>query len=63
LETVLKPGGRFVISLRMLLASAAGRCYSLSEIRNWLERAGLRRAHPIALRRPLTSSLVISGQS
>jgi hypothetical protein len=44
----------------MLLTTAAGRCYSFREIRGWLERAGLRNAHQIALPTPLTSSLVIA---
>jgi hypothetical protein len=48
-----------IFSLLMLLTTAAGRCYSFSEIKLWMERAGLANVEQINLPPPLTSSLVI----
>lgn len=52
-----------IFSLLMLLTTTAGRCYSLGEIRRWMERASLRDAQQIALPPPLTSSLVIATKN
>ena len=49
-----------VFSLLMLLTTAGGRCYSLGEVRNWLERGGLVDVERVELPAPLTSSLVIA---
>jgi SAM-dependent methyltransferase len=59
-ESHAHPSEGAIFSLLMLLTTAAGRCYSFREIRGWMERAGLRNAHQIALPPPLTSSLVIA---
>ena len=48
-----------IFSLLMLLTTASGRCYSFSEIKLWMERAGLSHVQQIDLPPPLTSSLVI----
>jgi precorrin-6B methylase 2 len=48
-----------IFSLLMLLTTASGRCYSFSEIKLWMEHAGLSHVQQIALPPPLTSSLVI----
>ncbi len=48
-----------VFSLLMLLTTDGGRCYSLGEVRGWLERGGLVDVERVELPAPLTSSLVI----
>jgi hypothetical protein len=48
-----------IFSLLMLLTTDGGRCYSFSEIKDWMEKAGLRQIEQIDLPPPLTSSLVI----
>jgi O-methyltransferase domain/Dimerisation domain len=48
-----------IFSLLMLLTTESGRCYSFSEIKSWMEQAGLSRVRQIDLTPPLTSSLVI----
>lgn len=48
-----------IFSLLMLLTTESGRCYSFSEIKSWMERAGLRDVQRVDLPAPLTSSLVI----
>ena len=48
-----------IFSLLMLLTTASGRCYSFSEIKLWMEHAGLSHVQQIDLPPPLTSSLVI----
>jgi 3-hydroxy-5-methyl-1-naphthoate 3-O-methyltransferase len=48
-----------VFSLLMLLTTEGGRCYSFSEIKTWLEGAGLQQIRQIELPAPLTSALVI----
>jgi SAM-dependent methyltransferase len=50
-----------LFSLLMLLTTAGGRCYSFTEIKGWMERAGLPRIRQIDLPPPLTSSLVVAG--
>jgi len=48
-----------IFSLLMLLTTESGRCYSFSEIKNWMEQAGLSQVRQIDLPPPLTSSLVV----
>jgi hypothetical protein len=48
-----------IFSLLMLLTTASGRCYSFSEVKAWMEQAGLSRVQRIDLPPPLNSSLVI----
>lgn len=48
-----------IFSLLMLLTTDGGRCYSHAEIKDWLERAGLRHVREVLLPPPLTSSLVV----
>lgn len=48
-----------IFSLLMLLTTESGRCYSFSEIKFWMEHAGLSRVEHLDLPAPLTSSLVI----
>lgn len=48
-----------IFSLLMLLTTESGRCYSFSEIKSWMEDAGLSRVQRLDLPAPLTSSLVI----
>jgi hypothetical protein len=43
----------------MLLTTTGGRCYNFSEIKTWMERAGLSQVQQIDLPHPFTSSLVI----
>jgi hypothetical protein len=52
-----------IFSLLMLLTTGSGRCYSFSEIKLWMERAGLANVEQINLPAPLTSSLVIGTSS
>jgi len=49
-----------LFSLLMLLTTTGGRCYSFTEIKGWMERAGLRQIHQIDFPSPLTSSLVVA---
>jgi hypothetical protein len=51
-----------IFSLLMLLTTASGRCYSFSEIKLWMEDAGLSHVQQIDLPPPLTSSLVIGAK-
>lgn len=48
-----------IFSLLMLLTTESGRCYSLREVKGWLEKAGFARVRQIPLPSPLTSSLVV----
>ncbi|HZA54970.1 MAG TPA: methyltransferase [Candidatus Udaeobacter sp.] len=48
-----------IFSLLMLLTTTSGRCYTFSEIKLWMEQAGLSQVRQIDLPPPLTSSLVI----
>ena len=48
-----------IFSLFMLLTTAHGRCYSVGEVRHWLETAGFKHVAQTPLPPPLTSSLVI----
>lgn len=51
-----------IFSLLMLLTTEAGRCYSFSEIKSWMEQAGLSKVRQIELPYPLTSSLVVGSR-
>jgi hypothetical protein len=51
-----------IFSLLMLLTTDAGRCYSFTEIKGWMERAALREIRQVDLPPPLTSSLVIGAK-
>lgn len=53
------PPAGALFSLLMLLTTESGRCYSLNEIKSWMEQAGLSQVRQINLPPPLTSSLVI----
>ena len=55
----VNPAVGAIFSLLMLLTTAGGRCYSFSEIKNWMHRADLSNIERIDLPPPLTSSLVI----
>lgn len=48
-----------IFSLLMLLTTDGGRCYSFTEIKAWMEQAGLTHIEQIDLPAPMTSSLVI----
>jgi hypothetical protein len=61
-ETRAHPPVGAIFSLLMLLTTDGGRCYSLAEIRRWLELAGLKHVRQIDLPPPLTSSLVIGAR-
>ena len=61
-ETRARPPVGAIFSLLMLLTTDGGRCYSFSEIRSWLEDAGLKHVRQIDLPAPLTSSLVIGAR-
>lgn len=52
-----------VFSMLMLLTTEQGRCYSLREVKGWLENAGFSRVTEVSLPQPLTSSLVIGEKS
>lgn len=52
-----------LFSLLMLLTTEQGRCYSLIEVRDWLEKAGFKNIRQVPLPPPLTSSLVIGENS
>jgi SAM-dependent methyltransferase len=60
-ESRAEPPVGAIFSVLMLLTTAGGRCYSLREIRGWMERAGLKRVEEIKLPAPLNSSLVVAG--
>ena len=62
-ETGASPPVGALFSLLMLLTTTGGRCYSFSEIKNWMERAGLSHVQQIDLPPPLTSSLVIAARN
>jgi predicted O-methyltransferase YrrM len=62
-ETRASPPVGALFSLLMLLTTTGGRCYSLSEITSWMERAGLSHVQQIDLPPPLTSSLVIAASN
>jgi SAM-dependent methyltransferase len=59
-ESRAEPPVGAIFSMLMLLTTAGGRCYSLGEIRGWMERAGLSRVEEITLPAPLSSSLVVA---
>jgi len=61
-ESRAEPPVGAIFSLLMLLTTAGGRCYSLGEIRGWMERAGLSQVEEIKLPAPLNSSLVVAGR-
>src|ERR1044071_903703 len=61
-ESHAEPPVAAIFSMLMLLTTAGGRCYSLGEIRGWMERAGLSRVAEIKLPAPLTSSLVVAAR-
>jgi hypothetical protein len=44
----------------MLLTTQSGRCYSFGEVKDWLQRAGLKHVIHIDLPAPLTSSLIVA---
>ena len=59
-DSLTSPPVGALFSLQMLLTTEKGRCYSFTEVKQWLAAAGL---HEISQRRlppPLTSSLVIA---
>jgi hypothetical protein len=58
-ESRTSPPVGAIFSLLMLLTTEGGRCYSFSEIKNWMEQVGLSNVQQIDLSPPLTSSLVI----
>lgn len=58
-ESRAYPAVGAIFSLLMLLTTAAGRCYSFNEVKEWLVRAGFQDIAEVALPAPLTSSLVI----
>jgi hypothetical protein len=58
-DTRVMPPVGAIFSLLMLLTTDGGRCYSFTEIRRWMELAGLGQIRQIDLPPPLTSSLVI----
>jgi hypothetical protein len=58
-ESLAHPAVGAVFSLIMLLTTERGRCYSFSEVKGWLEKAGCTGIRQIPLPPPLTSSLVI----
>ena len=58
-ESLAHPAVGAVFSLIMLLTTERGRCYSFSEVKGWLEKAGCTGIRRIPLPPPLTSSLVI----
>ena len=62
-DTRTTPQVGAIFSLLMLLTTEGGRCYNFSEIKTWLESAGLRKIHQVDLPPPLTSSLVIGTKS
>jgi SAM-dependent methyltransferase len=57
--THTQPGSGAVFSLLMLLTTEQGKCYSYSEVKDWLAAAGFKDVREIELPPPLTSSLVI----
>lgn len=61
-ETRAAPPVGAIFSLLMLLTTDGGRCYSFTEIRRWLEIAGLKHVRQMDLPPPLTSSLVIGAR-
>jgi SAM-dependent methyltransferase len=58
-DTLTQPTVGSIFSLLMLLTTEHGRCYSFSEVKGWLERAGFKEISQIQLPSPLTSSVVI----
>jgi hypothetical protein len=58
-ETQANPPVGAIFSLLMLLTTESGRCYSFTEVKSWLENAGLHGIRQIDLPPPLTSSLII----
>ncbi|MGH7772536.1 MAG: methyltransferase [Candidatus Binatia bacterium] len=58
-DTLTHPPVGAIFALLMLLTTEHGRCYSLAEVKEWLEKAGFARVQEIRLPHPLASSLVI----
>jgi len=48
-----------LFSMLMLLTTQAGQCFSFTEVKNWLAKAGLTKITQIDLPAPLTSSIVV----
>lgn len=61
-DSLTHPPVGAVFSLLMLLTTEAGRCYSFSEVKGWLERAGFQRVARLTLPSPLISSLIIGDK-
>lgn len=62
-DSLSSPPVGALFSLLMLLTTEQGRCYSLSEVRDWLEKAGFKNIRQVPLPPPLTSSLVIGEKA
>lgn len=62
-DSLTDPPVGAVFSLQMLLTTLHGRCYSLGEVRGWLEKAGFTQISHIPLPSPLTSSLIIGEKN
>jgi hypothetical protein len=59
-STRANPPTGALFSLLMLLTTAAGRCYTLDEVKAWMLAAGLMHIRQIDLPAPLNSSLIIA---
>jgi hypothetical protein len=55
-----QPASGAIFSLLMLLTTERGKCYSYTEVKEWLTAAGFKEIREIELSPPLTSSLVIA---
>ena len=62
-DSLTRPPAGALFALLMLLTTEQGRCYSFTELRQWLERAGFEQVHQIPLPAPFTSSLVIGEKA
>ena len=52
-----------LFSMLMLLTTQNGRCFSFTEVKNWLAKAGLAEITQIDLPAPLTSSIVVGTKA
>ena len=62
-DTQTHPSVGAIFAILMLLTTEQGRCYSLKELREWLDHAGFQRITELPLPYPLTSSLIIGEKA
>ena len=58
-ESRTEPAANAVFAVNMLVATESGRCYTWSEVSNWLQRAGFQQPRQLWLEEPLRAGLLV----